>query len=183
MSFVVPMIAAAGGATGAALTTGSIVGTSTAAAAKAATIGSALAKVGSFASVAMPLVGAGMTAIGGIRQAQAYNAMGAAAAQSADYNAKLAETRGQQQASLVRSQGERQLSAIRSRIGKSGAAMAGTPLMVMAESAADVEIDALNQMWSANQQASMERAQGRATQREMSYRAGTSLLTTASRLF
>lgn len=158
------------------LMAGSIAGTSTAAGATMASIGSAMA-------TAMPYIGMGMTAIGGIRQAQAYNAMGAAAAQSADYNAKLAEMRGQQQASLLRSQGERQLSAIRSRIGKSGAAMAGTPLMVMAESAADVEIDALNQMWSANQQATMERAQGRASQREMTYRAGTSLLTAASRLF
>ena len=55
--------------------------------------------------------------------------------------------------------------------------------MVLAESAANVEIDAMNAMWSAEQEATMQRAYGRDARRAGRLRAGTSLLTTATQLF
>lgn len=131
----------------------------------------------------MSFVAPVMTAIGGVTAAVGQYRAGQAAAQAANYNARLAQMQGAQKASLTRQQGQRQLSTIRANVAKSGATSAGTPMMVLAESAANVEIDALNAMWSANQEATLSRAQGRDARQAGRLRAGTSLLTTATRIF
>lgn len=175
MAFIVPMIAAMG-STGAALATGSVVGTSTAAAATAATVGSTIGTVASFAA---PL----MTIGGGLMNAKAQMDAGNAAANAANYNARLSQMEGQQRASMIRGQGQRTLSTARANIAKSGVTTAGTPMMVLAESAANAEIDAMNALWSSGQESNLQRAQGRDARQAGRVRAGTSLLTTASRIF
>lgn len=123
------------------------------------------------------------TIAGGLMQAKSQIDEGKAANNAAKYNAQLANIEGAQKASLIRQEGARRTGTIRANLGKSGATSAGTPMMVMAESAANNEIDALNALWSSGQEATLQRAQGRDAKRAGRARAATTLLTTASRAF
>lgn len=118
------------------------------------------------------------TAIGAMGALQA----GQAQANAANYNAALAQQTAAAEAERSRRASARQMGAIRAAIGKSGVTSEGTPLMVLADSAAEAEIDAMNAMWSGNQRSNMLRREGSMARREGYYRAGSSLLTGATRL-
>lgn len=102
---------------------------------------------------------------------------GRAADKAANYNANLALAEASSKEAAQRAAAQRQISGIRANIGKSGATSAGTPLMVLAESAANAEIDALNTRYGGATQASIYRAGGADARRAGTIRAGTSLLT------
>jgi hypothetical protein len=121
-------------------------------------------------------VGTAMGALGSIRQGQAASA-------AANYNAQMAERSAAQKEQLQRTAAQRQMGAIRAGIAKSGARTEGTPLMVLAESAANAEIDALNTKYSGQMESSLYRARGANDRRAAYWNAGTSLLTGASRIF
>jgi hypothetical protein len=132
---------------------------------------------GSFAlGQTLATVGTGLSAVGSIRQGQAASA-------AANYNAQMAERSAGQKEHLQRTQTQRQIGAIRAGIAKSGARTEGTPLMVLAESAANAEIDALNTRYSGQMESSLYRARGANDRRAAYWNAGTSLLTGASRIF
>lgn len=100
---------------------------------------------------------------------------------AAQFNAQTAEQEAESKATLIRSQAARQIGATRAQIGKSGATTAGTPLMVLAESAANAEIDALNATYTGARQAALYRAGGANAKSQGRVAAGTSLLNNASK--
>jgi hypothetical protein len=165
MAFLAPILmgsAATAGAAGAAGTaaTAGLIGTGGAFAA-----GQALMTAGTLMGVA-----------GGIQA-------GRAAGASAKFNAAMSQMQARQQEQQIRTQARRQIGAVRANVAKSGVTMEGTPLLVMAESAANAEVDALNARWTGDARASMYHAQGKADRRQASLNAGTSLLVGASKIF
>jgi hypothetical protein len=71
----------------------------------------------------------------------------------------------------------RQQSTTRTAIAKSGVTASGTPLNVLAESAANAEIDALNARYEAFNEAASLRRGGKEAQKTSYVRAGSRLLT------
>ena len=102
---------------------------------------------------------------------------------AAQFNAQTAEQEAASKESLIRSQAARQMGAIRSQIGKSGATTAGTPLLVLAESAANAEIDALNAQYTGQRQAALYRAGGQNAKSQGRAMAGTKLLSNVSKAY
>ena len=121
-------------------------------------------------------VGTGLSVISSIQS-------GKAEAKAAQYNADTARAEAQSRETAQRVQAQRQLGSIRAGVSKSGATMAGTPLAVLSESAANAEIDALNTRYSGQREASLYEARGRNAKTAGYLRAGTSLLSSAGKYF
>ena len=124
-----------------------------------------------------------MAAVGTVMQAGAIRQQGKAENAAAQFNAQSAEQEAAAKADLIRSQAARQIGATRAQIGKSGATTAGTPLMVLAESAANAEIDALNATYTGQRQAALYRAGGANARSQSRTMAGTTLLSGMSKIF
>lgn len=133
--------------------------------AEAGTFGQVLGGIGTIASF-----------FGSTQQARATEA-------AAKYNARAAQLEAASKEELQRKNFQRQSGNMRASIGKSGATSAGTPLMVLAESAAEAELDAINTRISGQQQAGIYRTTGRSQARAYRTQAATSLLIGASKLF
>ena len=112
------------------------------------------------------------SAVGAIGQMEAASAQ----AEAMEYNAQLAENQAAAEAARIRGEGKRDIGRIRANIGKAGVTSEGTPLLVLSESAANVELDALNAMWSGEQAAEVKRMEARATRTAGAFGAGASLL-------
>lgn len=123
-------------------------------------------------------------AIGGtVMQASAMRAQGKAESAAAEFNARSAEQEAAAKESLIRQEAARRMGTIRSQIGKSGATTAGTPLLVLAESAANAEIDALNAQYTGQRQAALYRAGGANAKAQGRVMAGASLLSGMGKIF
>jgi len=85
---------------------------------------------------------------------------GLASYKAGEYNAASARTQGVVEENRRRSAGQKEISKTRTGVAKSGITFEGTPLNVLVESAANVEIDALNARWSGEQRARMEEYKG-----------------------
>lgn len=104
-------------------------------------------------STALMAVGTGAKLYGGIQQARGMRAAGKAAAQTAAYNAQIDERnarvaenearyriqRGDYEAAQFAKDFQRMQAAAATRYLKSGVQMTGTPLLVLAESAAEAD--------------------------------------------
>jgi|GEM_PF-1501973 len=166
--------AGAGTAAAAGAGTAAAAGAGTAAAAGAGAAGAAGASgwgLGTYLSAA----GTALSTISAIQQ-------GGAAENAAKFNAEQARIEADSKARAVRELGMRRLGSIRAQIGKSGATSAGTPLMILAESAANSEIDALNTEYGGQLQSSIYGMQGRQARRQGNLMAGTSLLSGYGRI-
>lgn len=130
------------------------------------------AAAGSAVSTAAPYI----AAAGTVLAADSAIKQGKAAEKAGEYNAQAALMEAKSRESAQRAESQRRLGTIRANIGKSGATSAGTPLLVLAESAANAEIDALNTEWTANRQADVYRAGGANARKQGNIMAGTSLL-------
>lgn len=102
---------------------------------------------------------------------------------AANYNAEAARQDAASKEAAQRVQAQRQMGSIRASIGKSGATSAGTPLMVLAESASNAEIDALNTRRTGIVESDIYTARGKNAYSASKLRAGTSLLSGMSRIF
>jgi hypothetical protein len=132
---------------------------------------------GSFAlGTTLGTVGTGLGVIGAIQG-------GKAEAGAAQYNADAARAEAQSRETAQRAAAQRQLASIRAGVAKSGAMMAGTPLAVLSESAANAEIDALNTRYSGQREAALYESRGRNARTAGYLRAGTSLLSSAGKYF
>lgn len=129
-----------------------------------------------FSAALLPALATAAQFGGGIMQASAARAQGKAAQAAAEYNAASVMEEARSKESAQRAEAARRLGTIRSQIGKSGATSAGTPLMVLAESAANAEIDALNTLYTGERQANLYRAQGVNARKQGNLMAGASLL-------
>jgi hypothetical protein len=85
---------------------------------------------------------------------------GLASYKAGEYNAASARTQGVVEENRRRTVGKKEISKTRTGVAKSGVTFEGTPLNVLVESAANVEIDALNARWSGEQRARMEEYKG-----------------------
>ena len=101
---------------------------------------------------------------------------GDAAKRAADFNAALELRRGRERAKAVRKKGERVKGRQRSLIGASGVQLKGSPLEVMAETAALVELDAINTMRDAEATSHLEKKRGKAAKKASRLAAGASVL-------
>ena len=147
----------------------------------AATAGGAAATAGLFGAGGSFALAPTLMTLGTVASVAGSIQAGNAAKKAAEYNAATKEAEAQAEEYRRRQAARRQIGSIRAGVAKSGAAFEGTPLMVLAESAANAEIDALNARWSGGTQANLYRMEGRQAQRAGYIRAGTSLLTAASR--
>lgn len=110
-----------------------------------------------------------------------FEAFGAAKAgeaeyEAAKYNAENAQLEATARSNVQRLQAKSQIGSIRAGIAKSGATSEGTPIMVLSESAANAEIDAMNTLFSGSREATLQMMQGKAARTAGYIRAGTSLL-------
>lgn len=119
-------------------------------------------------------VGTAVSVVGALSQ-------GKAESSAAQFNADAARREAASRENAQRTAAQRQLGSIRAGVSKSGATMEGTPLAVLSESAANAEIDALNTRYSGQREAALYEARGRNARTAGYMRAGTSLLTGASR--
>lgn len=181
MAFVAPFFTglAAAGASSAGIASsmaaaGSLIGTGTAAGIGAGA-GMALGSLGG--------IGSAIAGIGTLAQAGAAQAQGKAEAAAAEFNARSAEQEAASRENLIRQESARRMGMIRSQIGKSGATSAGTPLLVLAESAANAEIDALNAQYTGQRQAALYRAGGANAKAQGRVMAGASLLSGMGKIF
>lgn len=143
----------------------------TAASGTAAATTGLIGSAGAFsAGTALASAGTALGAIGALSQGRAAGAAG-------DYNARLAQAEAESRERAQRAESERRMGNLRASIGKSGATSAGTPLLVLAESAANAEIDALNTRYGGAVQSSLYRSAASDARRAGTIRAGTSLLT------
>lgn len=125
----------------------------------------------------------GLLSFGGTAmQAAALNMQGQAAGEAAKFNAATQRMQGAAAERQTRTQSGRQIRSIRAKIAKSGVTFEGTPTMVLAESAANAEIDALNARWTTQRQAAITEFEGSAAQQAGRLKAGAALITGAARL-
>jgi len=132
-------------------------------------------------------VGAVTNVIGTMQQSKAAQASANAQAQAAAYNQQLAQQEASAEEARRRRMAAAQMGAIRSGIAKSGASMEGTPLAVLASSAEQAEMDALNARWegriSSNlygMEASAARSRAAAEKKALPFAVGSSLLSSAA---
>lgn len=121
-----------------------------------------------------------IAAAGGLQAAtQLYQ--GNAAAAMGEYNATVARQEARYAEATSRDRARRILGAGRAAVGASGVQLEGSPLDVLAQSAAEAEMDALAIRRSGQAQAAAYRYQGRQAQLAGYFgAAGTALLTGAS---
>lgn len=125
--------------------------------------------------VALMVASTAVSTIGAISQANA-------AAQAAEYNAAVARQEAAAEEARRRREAERQMGQIRAGRAKSGVTVEGSPLIVLADSAMEAEIDALNARWTGETSAKLYKMEARSARRAGIYNAGASLLSGASKI-
>ena len=121
--------------------------------------------------------GQGLAIFGGLLGAAGDLREGAAARSAAEGSARRTIFDAYSAEELFRRRVDRQQSTTRTAIAKSGITASGTPLNVLAESAANAEIDALNARYEAFNEAASLRRGGKEAQKTSYVRAGSRLLT------
>lgn len=116
-----------------------------------------------------------MSAIGAIQAGQAQKKM-------ANYNARIAEDTARYQAERQQDKVSRLMGAARVAVNKSGIAMSGSPLDVLADSAMQSELDHQAILRQGAAQAAMDRYQGSQAARAGYFGAATALLSGAGKI-
>lgn len=113
--------------------------------------------------------GIGTSLVGGMQEADAMEQAAGMNAAVMEENANIAEANTKEQESRYRRQVRRQMGSMRANVGGSGIQMTGSALDVLADSAAEAELDALTirhegklEARSLRQNAKIERAGGKA---------------------
>ena len=147
-----------------------------------AAAGSTAATAGLFGAGGTFALGQTLTTVGALTGAMGAIQSGRAQVAANNYNAAQDRMEAAVEESRRRREGKRALGAIRAGISKSGVTTEGTPLMVLAESAADAEIDALNARWQGEASARQYEMRASAARKAIPYAVGASLLTGAGKL-
>lgn len=131
---------------------------------------------GSFAlAPTLSTIGSAMGVVGALNSGRSEQA-------AANYNAQSAQMDAAAKEAAQRRDAARQQGALRASLAKSGTSMEGTPLMVMAESAANAELDALNTRITGQRESTLYRMRGSNAATASRWQAGTSLLTGLSKI-
>lgn len=104
---------------------------------------------------------------------------GKAQSQAAEHNAKVAKLQGSIESQRIRKNARIQQASARATISKSGVTSSGTPMTVLAESAANAEIDAINAAWGYRQRSEELMRQSKQIRTASYIQAGASLLASA----
>lgn len=129
-----------------------------------------------FEPLLLSAAGTAVSAIGSIAQ-------GRAGAAADTYNAQAAQVEAQAKETAQRADAARHIGAQRAAIGKSGASFVGTPILALAESASQAEIDALNTRYTGERQADLYKASASNRRTQGMIGAGASLLSGAGKLW
>jgi hypothetical protein len=121
-------------------------------------------------------VGSALAVGGGIVSAMGAIQSGNAQAKMAEHNANATLQQAKANEDLQRRRSEAALARGRVAVSASGIEMSGSPLDVMAQSAADAELDALTVRYGGNVRADQLRMQGRAAQSQGYMSAASNLL-------
>lgn len=139
------------------------------------------------ASVAATAIGAGVSAYSSYQSGQATQRLMNYNAKLAEQDAMVRERDGRILSNAQRDQNRRLLARQRALYAKSGVDMTGTPLLVQAEQAGQLEMAALEverqgsiEAGRARQQATLDRMQGRAASRAGTLNAAGTILQGAS---
>lgn len=137
---------------------------------------------------AVPYIIAGITALSEIKQGENRNKIAQFNAEVSEQEGVAAVKKAEFDETAHRERVRRALSRQRALVGASGVATSGSALLGLEESAKQGELDALAIRFGgtvakgrAGSAAAVERAQGKAARQAGTLRAGTSLLTAASR--
>lgn len=128
-------------------------------------------------AIALPLAIAGTavstvgSVIGGIQEGNMLRA-----------NARAAQSQAAADEEDIRRRNARVLSEVRARTGASGLLMEGSPLEVLADDAAEAELEAQRRRWQGNVEAEQLRSRARGAMIGGFMNAGASLLTGGSRV-
>ena len=138
------------------------------------------------AAVVVSAVGVVTSAYGQYEQGQAQKKWGSYSAAVAERDAETARMNAEYEAGVHRKETQRLLGRQRALYGKSGVTFEGSPLLMMAETAAEGELDALMikregelRAQGYHSEATLSRMRGRAAQSAGYYGAGSTLLTGA----
>lgn len=121
-------------------------------------------------AVGAPVVAGGLQARGIREQAEAQ-------AGASQYNARLAELTARENAARIRREGHRAVTSDLVRKANSGLQLSGSPLMALADEAAEVERKAVDELVAGRNTAALDRGQARNTIRAARTAQGASLLT------
>ena len=138
------------------------------------------------AAVVVAAAGAATTAYGQYEQGKAQKKWGSYNAALAERDAETARKNAEYEAGVQRKETQKLLSRQRALYGKSGVTLEGSPLLLMAETAAEGELDALmierggrTRAQGYRSEATLSRMKGSAAKRAGYYGAGSTLLTGA----
>ena len=109
------------------------------------------------AAIATSVIGTGVSAYSSIQAGKAQNRMAQYNANEREVEATTTERDGRIMANAQRAQNAALLARQRTLYAKSGVTMAGTPLLVQAASAMELEKEALNVQQTANTEANRQR--------------------------
>jgi hypothetical protein len=133
-------------------------------------------------------LGTGISVMSQIQQGSQQKRWAEYNAAVAERDAEVAKQNAEYEAGLKRKETERLLGRQRALYGKAGVVLEGSPLLLMAETAAEGELDALMierggrlQSERYRTEATISNLKGKAAQRAGYYGAGTTLLTGASK--
>lgn len=121
-------------------------------------------------------VGSALAVGGGIMSAFGAYSSGQAQQQQSNYNAQVERQQAMADEAAQRRRSSAILSQSRANIGASGVEIAGSPLEVMAQSAADAELDALTIRYGGEMRAQQAEYQGRVARASGNTSAATNLL-------
>lgn len=139
-------------------------------------------------AMALAIAGTVMSVMGALQQGKAASNAAKFNASVADRNALIARQQAEEDVNRQRRDTRRRMGSIRARFGASGVDLAGSPLDVIEDSAAEAELDALTiqhqgelkaQGFDIN--ASMSRTRAKTERQAGFMRAGTALLSGASK--
>jgi hypothetical protein len=106
-------------------------------------------------------VGIGAPIASGISQRRAIKLESDAVASAAEYNAAIVIQEGAQEAARRRRLARRELSSQRVAFAKAGVRLEGSPLELLAQNAAELELDAVNVEIAARNTANLERTRAK----------------------
>ena len=147
-----------------------------------AAAGSTAATAGLFGAGGSFAIGQTLTTMGALAGIGGAVAQSKAGQQAALYNSAQAKMEADVEETRRRREGIAALGRIRAGIAKSGVTTEGTPLMVLAESAAQIELDAQNARWGGEVQSKFYQQQARAARSALPYAVGASLLKAGSQI-
>jgi hypothetical protein len=128
----------------------------------------------------LPILAIGASIGGGILQAQSIKEQAEAAISAAKYNAARALEEGQREGARRRRLARRELSSQRVAFAKAGVRMEGSPLALLAQNAAELEMDALNVELDARRTANLERRRAKSIKDVSRTARGAALLSGAT---